>query len=694
MSIDWHEFSAARYEAPTVVDPRRRLRICLAGFAALCGLVFARATQLELTAGPAFRQRAAKPLERSVPLPAERGRLLDRNGRVLAQDRQLFGLAVQYRWLQEPSDAAWLRLLVRARLTPAQRKQPGRVAEETERVLADRSALLTRLAEMCGVSPADWQRRRQKVQARVERIVESVERRRAAAAGRAHEEEARDAEAARDSWLAFLVETFKASTQTAAPVRLVVAEERQPHLMVDEVPAEAAAEIDAHPQRYPGVKIVARRERSYPDGGLAPHALGHLGPPQGPDAAPGEAQTGLERQYDALLRGQPGEGLELLDHAGRSLTVQEIKAPAPGRDLVLTLDARVQQAAERLLDQALQRREATQLGPESAQGGGAIVALDVRDGSILAAASAPRFELGWFARGNAPALERALRDPSHPLFDRVSAMALPPGSVFKIVTAIALLESGHSDPTATVECRGYLDTPDRWRCACFIRHGQGHGLVDLADALAQSCNVYFFDQARRLGPGPLCDWGTKLGFGQRSGIDLPVEAPGAIPVSPAAADAQSDRWRTANTLELCIGQGPLTATPLQIARLLAAVANGGRLVQPHFLPAAHRPVEFAATIGISAKTLAAVRRGLERVVADPDGTGYATVRLDSVSIAGKTGTAQTGAGRADHAWFAGYFPAENPRWVVVAVVEHGGDGSVSAGPPAKRLIERIVHLGL
>ena len=694
MPIDWHEFSAARYEAPTVVDPRRRLRICLAGFAALCGLVFARATQLELTAGPVFRERAAKPLQRSVPLPAVRGRIVDRNGRVLAHDRQLFGLAVQYRWLQEPSDPAWLRSLVRARLTPAERKLPGRVAEETERALADRSALMVRLAEMCGVSPADWEQRRQAVQARVERIAQSVERRRAEAAGRAFEAEARSAESGRESFLAFLVETFKASTQTAAPMHLVVAEERQRHLMVGEVPADAAAEIGARPERYPGVTIVARRERNYPDGELAAHAVGHLGPPQGPDATPGEPQTGLERQYDALLRGQPGEGLELLDHAGRSLAVQETKAPVSGRDLVLTLDARVQQAAERLLDQALQRREVTQLGPEAAQCGGALVALDVRDGSILAAASAPRFEPGWFARGDARSLERALHDPSHPLFDRVSAMAIPPGSVFKIVTAIALLESGQGGPMAKVECRGYLDTPDRWRCAQFVRHGQGHGAVDLADALAQSCNVYFFDQARRLGPGPLYDWGAKLGFGHRTGFDLPGEAAGALPASPATSGAQGDHWRTANTLELCIGQGPLTASPLQIARLLAAVANGGRLVRPHLVKTVQEPDEGQTALGISARTLAAVRRGLERVVAEPEGTGYATVRLDSVAIAGKTGTAQTGGGRADHAWFAGYFPAENPRWVVVVVVEHGGDGGLAAGPPARRLIEQIVQFGL
>lgn len=693
MPIDWHEFSAARYEAPTVVDPRRRLRICLAGFTALCGLVFVRATQLELTAGPIFRERAAQPLQRSVPLPADRGRIVDRHGRVLAHDRQLSGLAVQYRWLQEPSDAAWLRSLVRARLTPAERKQPSRVAEETQRALADRAALMARLAELCGASPADWQRRRQAVQARVERIAASVERRRAEAAGRALEAETRSAESGRESFLTFLVETFKASTETAAPVRLVVAEERQRHLMVDEVPADAVAEINAHPERYPGVTIVARRERSYPAGGLAAHVLGHLGPPQGSHAAPGEPQTGLERQYDALLRGQPGEGLELLDHAGRPLTVQEAKAPVSGRDLVLTLDARVQQAAERLLDQALQRREVTQVGPEAAQGGGAIVALDVRDGSILAAASAPRFDPGWFARGDARSLERALHDPSHPLFDRVSAMTIPPGSVFKIVTAIALLESGQGGPMAKVECRGYLDTPDRWRCACFVRHGQGHGAVDLADALAQSCNVYFFDQARRLGPGPLCDWGARLGFGQRTGIDLPGEAAGSLPASPAVG-AQSDRWRTANTLELCIGQGPLTASPLQIARLLASVANGGHLVRPHLVKAVREPDDGQTALGISTRTLAAVRRGLERVVAAPEGTGYATVRLDWVAIAGKTGTAQTGAGRADHAWFAGYFPADTPRWVVVVIVEHGGDGSVSAGPPARRLIEQIVQLGL
>jgi penicillin-binding protein 2 len=204
-----------------------------------------------------------------------------------------------------------------------------------------------------------------------------------------------------------------------------------------------------------------------------------------------------------------------------------------------------------------------------------------------------------------------------------------------------------------------------------------------------------------------------MGFGRRSGVDLPGEAAGTLPTPDTISGLESHPWRTADTLELCIGQGSLTATPLQVARVLAAVANGGRLVHPHLasglgLPqsypreaeakeaagdslAAAAPDEVA---GLGASTLKTLDASLRAVVDDPRGSAYATVRLDSTAIAGKTGTAQTGAGRADHAWFAGYAPAARPRVAFVVVIEHGGNGSTAAGPVAKRLVQQMQSLGL
>ena len=290
-------------------------------------------------------------------------------------------------------------------------------------------------------------------------------------------------------------------------------------------------------------------------------------------------------------------------------------------------------------------------------------------------------------------------------------MAIPPGSVFKTLTAVALLHQPGFDPRQTFVCRGYLHSPESRRCMIYRRYGIGHGPVTLDDALCESCNVYFFFQAEQLGIDPLVDWGRRFGFGQRTGIDLPGEAAGHLPAVDSAA-APTGRPRQIEAAEsLAIGQGSLTATPLQVVRMMAAVANGGRLVTPHLaerlgLPAADgdAPADRSAPAaietpaprpiaGLDPRKLEIVRAGLRRVVADPRGTGHATIALAGIAIAGKTGTAQAGNGTADHAWFAGYAPADNPRVAFVVVLEHAGDAAATAGPIARRFVERLGELG-
>jgi penicillin-binding protein 2 len=658
--------------------------------------------QLEWTAGAAFRQQASHPVARPVAMAGVRGRILSRDGVVLAHDRKVAGLAVHYRYLEEPCDPAWLRLTARARLQPAQRKQPQLLAAATEEVLRGRADLAQRLCQLCGLSSQQWERRRGQIQNRVQQIAASVRRRHAEAAGNPPTvASAGSPSSAGWSLRNFLVDTLKAAAEPTDSARLVVAEERQYHVVIDDVPPDVVAQVEAQSEFYPGVKIVRRWQRVYPQGMFAAHALGYVGSLEQPttarDGLPDYVgRTGLERRYELLLRGHPGEGLELVDHGGRLISTQRVTEPEPGHDLILTLDSRLQRTAETLLDQALARRTVTQLASAGVPlGGGAVVVLDVQTGALLAAASAPRFDPAWFAQGSAEPIAAMLADPEHPLFDRVATMAIPPGSVFKIVTAIALLESPWFNPEAAFPCRGYLDTPDRWRCASFVRHGQGHGPVTLSDALAQSCNVYFFHHARQLGPEPLLDWATRLGFGQLTGTELPQEARGALPKLPAEDDPLRHSWRIADTLELCIGQGALTATPLQIARLLAAVANGGRLVTPHWSAGESPNLPPATEIsGLHRRTLAALRDGLARAVSDPRGTAHDTLQLDSLAVAGKTGTAQCGPGQPDHAWFAGYVPAEQPRFAVVVVLEHGGDAALAASPLVKRLILQMQEIGL
>ena len=690
MPFDWQQFHASETRTPAVVDPRRRLRICLAAFVAVLLVVFGRAVQLEVTQGAGFRAEALRPVEKETVLPAARGRILARDGTALACDRKVQAVAVQYRWLQEPPDAGWLRATARARMSKADRKDAAKVAAEQAKVLAERVELARQLARLCGLSPGQWAARAKQIQARVQRIADSANGRRQSEAASS------SAPLSNDSWAARLRRLL---LEDPPPPRIVVAEELDYHVMADDAPPVAVAEIENRGDRYPGVKIVELSRRFYPGGAQAAHVLGHLGA-----AGEGElvGRMGVERQYENVLQGHRGTAVERTDHGGRVLARYDRQPPVAGHDVTLTLDPALQRTAEELLQSALQRRA---IRPEAAEpAGGAIVVMEVETGAIRAAASAPAFDPNLFARGSSEELAAVLADKTHPLFDRVCRMVIPPGSTFKVLAAAALLESAATGPEERFTCQGYLQQPDRQRCDIYIRQGVGHGEVALADALAVSCNTYFFHFAGRMGPRPLVDWATRFGFGRPTGIDLPGEATGTLPCPENIGQLEGHAWRTADTQSMAVGQGSLTATPLQILCMMAAVANGGRLVTPHVArgvggsPPTQR-CEIRAPPAqpipeLQGKTLRSIREGLRRVVADPKGTAHGTLYIESLAVAGKTGTAETGADRASHAWFAGYVPAEEPKLALVVVLEHAGEAALAAGPVAKRLVLRMEQLGM
>jgi len=722
--FDWFRFHADERHVPPVVDSRRRVRICLAAFLVLVGMVFGRVVQLEVSQGAAFREEAARPLTRRRHLPGVRGRILAGNGAVLAYDKKTLALAVHYRRLEDPPNPRWLRRQAREKLSRTERKDPQRVAAEEARVRAEGEELGRRLARLCGLSAEQWNRRRARIQARVERIAETVNRRHRTGTKPADNSPDTPPDSLVERLGAFALEVLRASMDDSTPQRITVAEELDYHVIVEDLPLAVVAEVEADPQRYPGVRILQRRRRAYPGEGLAAHLLGHLGPvtedelqpppgdhPYRPEDRLG--RMGLEQQYEHLLRGRPGVLIEQTDRGGRILSSFRQIEPGIGRDLVLCLNPPLQQAAETLLQSALDRRVIHH--PDAEPAGGAILVLDVDTGAILAAASAPGFDPNLFAGTREAELQALFSNPAHPLFDRVAQMAIPPGSVFKTVSAAALLQAAAVDPREPFFCQGYLDEPDRWRCAIYRRHGTGHGEVTLADALAESCNVYFFHHAGKLGPGPLVDWARRFGFGRPTGVDLPGEAAGTLPDPSTIRRLEGHAWRTADTRALAIGQSALQATPLQAAVMMAAVANGGQRVTPHLasglgLPEladdqstadlaeiADDPIRIPTPRpipGLDPATLATIREGLTRVVADPRGTAHGTVFCESIAIAGKTGTAQTGADRADHAWFAGYVPAEQPKLAFVVVLEHAGDAAEAAGPVAKRLVLAMQQSGV
>ncbi|HEY2880929.1 MAG TPA: penicillin-binding transpeptidase domain-containing protein, partial [Pirellulales bacterium] len=504
-------------------------------------------------------------------------------------------------------------------------------------------------------------------------------------------------------------EAFFASDDSPPNAGLTVAEELAEHVVYEGLSLDAVAEIEANSEKYPGVRLLRSFRREYPAGTLAAHLVGYLSATTEKELEANVGRehewvgrAGIERQYEPYLRGRPGVISDQIDLHGKVVASNTLHETAAGLDLISTLEPNLQRVAEELIDQGIARRIAGNTKQQNDGAGGALVAIDIYTGAILAAASAPRFDPNAFVQGSSQPIQQWRGDAARPLFDRTLQMALPPGSVFKVISASALLEAG-VDPLAPVDCEGYLHQPDALRCAIFRRFGIGHGRVNLSAALARSCNVYFFHHAEQIGTQPLVECGRRFGLGQISGIDLPGEVPGSFPAVATPADKtiasvgdNGGKQIADDPRMISIGQGPVTTTPLQVARIFAAIANGGYLVRPHVVQkvassaaseennhlsgngpryrfdcAEQFGVQNEAPVpipGLNLQILAVIREGLRQAVANEDGTAHATVDLEHVAIAGKTGTAEVGAHRAEHAWFAGYAPADQPQIAFVVVL--------------------------
>jgi penicillin-binding protein 2 len=412
----------------------------------------------------------------------------------------------------------------------------------------------------------------------------------------------------------------------------------------------------------------------------------------------------VELAYDEPLAGQAGETRIEVDSAGRPVRTVGGRAAVPGRDVRLTIDLDVQSAAEEALRQwmAAARDGRTGFTGLSAPAG-SVVALDLRDGSVLAMASAPTFEPGSLA-GRIPAeVWSALHDPAAhaPLTNRALQGLYAPGSTFKPVTALAALRAGLITPATVVDDRGTYHVGAR---RLQNAQGRAHGKVDLARAMAVSSDVYFYGLGDRLystDDGPIQDIAGRLGFGRRSGIDIGPEAEGRVP-GPSdrrAAHARRPgavpdaRWYPGDNVNLGIGQGDLLVTPLQLAGAYAALATGLAPPTPHVLAEIGAPPapRDRPSVGIDPAALRAVVAGLHRAVGTREGTAasaFAGFPLDRVPVVGKTGTAQVN-GKADTALFAAVAPADDPTYVVVAVVEEAGFGSTVAAPIVRQVLEAL-----
>ncbi|MEY4226402.1 MAG: hypothetical protein RL190_1159 [Actinomycetota bacterium] len=476
---------------------------------------------------------------------------------------------------------------------------------------------------------------------------------------------------------------------------------------------------------YPGVRIVEGTARDYrtvrgADGvrrPMAPHLWGELSevsPDQITDqvtyrdAEPGDVvgQRGVERAFDRYLRGTNGSLERRVNAFGDPVgPIVRSEAAKPGDNVRLTIDVGVQAAAESALRDAISYARAN--GHPAAEAG-AIVAIDPRTGAIRAMASYPGFDPARLAGPDGQEYWRRLAadGKGSPLLDRAMTGLYPAGSTWKPVTAIAAVQARQAQSNAIIQCTPYMDI-DGQRYRNF--ESDVDEPMDLVRALITSCDTYFYELGKRLyeatprngrfEPQPL--WAQRLGMGQTTGIDIGGDAPGRVPDAAYKRrrfgdDRIQNRWTSGDAVLQSIGQGDVEVTPLQIARLYALIANGGSLVTPYIgasvvgQDGTVRETFEAAPgerVPIDPYVLAAIRRGLEGAVQDPDGTAYAAFSGFPIPVAGKTGTAEK-KGKRDFAWFAGYAPASDPELVVVCVIEQGGFGGETAAPAVRQVMAR------
>ncbi len=428
----------------------------------------------------------------------------------------------------------------------------------------------------------------------------------------------------------------------------------------------------------PGIIVQAEPVREHLRGALAGHAIGYLGEitedelrsRSGYRAGGLIGKAGVERVYDNLLRGTDGRQRVEVDAAGRPVRILSREAARPGQSLVLNLDADLQTVAE------------TALGDRT----GVVVAMDPRNGEVLVLASHPTYDPNQFAGGISPANWRGLTaDRRVPLLNRSTEGTYEPGSVFKIVTGLAALSEGVARRDTIFNCNGQLAL-GRW-----IFHDlHAYGPINFMRGVAVSCNIVFWTVGGALGGERLHRYARMLGLGQNTGIDLPTEATGSIPSPEWKLKTVKEPWYPGDTLNMAIGQGYVLVTPIQVARMVSAVANGGMLVSPRLARRVVAPdgTETMALAPLASgkltvppDALATLREALRMVVESGTGTAAA---VPGLAIAGKTGSAENPRG-IPHAWFAGYAPADRPALVVVVFIEHGFRGGTTAAPIAKAI---------
>lgn len=478
-----------------------------------------------------------------------------------------------------------------------------------------------------------------------------------------------------------------------ADIEAAVAEtdEREEDILLRrDIPYEQAVSVHILASGVPAVEVVVGHKRRYPESDDHPslsHVLGYVGV-IGPDEFAVRRDegyrrvdvigiTGIESAYEDALRGVPGERRYEVDSRHHVTATVKEREPEDGSDVTLTVDLELQIAAERALQHALDGRDVKR---------GAAVALDPRDGSILAAVSWPSYDNNLFSgQVSGTAYASLINDENRPLLPRAWAGTYPSGSTIKPVVAVAALEEGIVTPRTTVLSVGGIRIgpwffPD-WKAG-------GHGPTTVRSAIAWSVNTFFYyvgggyREFVGLGVDRLSEWFRAFGFGSETGLDVPGERPGFVPSQQWKLETKGERWFIGDTYNLSIGQGDVLVTPLQIARMTAEIANGGYPVTPHFVTSTEFRIPNPKPVA-SDETIETVRQGMRDTVVYGSGRALAGF---PIPVSGKTGTAQWRSDKENHAWFTAFAPFDRPEIVVTVLIEEGEEGSRTALPVARDIL--------
>ncbi|HUZ16412.1 MAG TPA: penicillin-binding protein 2 [Gaiellaceae bacterium] len=545
-----------------------------------------------------------------------------------------------------------------------------------------------------------------------------------------------------------LVDLARITHVPLGTIRRAISQRERANDMIDpvvvrpEAPSPLVTYLQERRSQFPGVSLGQTYVRRYPHGDLAAQLFGVVGQispselqtmaKQGLQPGDEIGQSGIEYAFNSYLQGVDGSARVRVDSFGRRRSQRALVTPAqPGQTVRLTLDTGLQRAAQSALAYGIQLAHNNH---QWAADGGAIVAMDPRNGAILASASSPTYNPSIFSgRVTQRALNNAglgsqqsALDHNYPSINRVLDATYPPGSIFKPLTAIAALQEGIVNPYALEPCTGtYVAPEDRGHHVWHNWDPNVNQAMDMPTAIAYSCDTYFY----RLGNAfyllppdrgsPEQKWARAFGFGRQTPIEIGPQASGLLPTIKWKHETYTrktdpccwriDRiWKPGDSIQLAIGQGDMTVTPLQMARFYSAIANGGKLVQPHILldvenpnktpfptpaPATPRPI-----VGLSASALRVVQQGLYEGAHTPIGTSYGVFGHFPVPIAGKTGTAQKvvqlpGITRLENqSWWCGYGPFNAPKLVVCAVIENGGLGGTAAAPAAEQVFAKFFHV--